>query len=90
MSASGGKADVLRFNFGSLKLNVRFSPKRTFRLAKTTCFEGPLSARSGRSEGPSYANSSAFYAVYKSCLTVSKILAKQTTTDMVVVYAANQ
>jgi hypothetical protein len=47
MSASEGKADVFRFNFGSLRLNVRFSPKRTFRLAKTSCFEGPLSATSG-------------------------------------------
>ncbi len=47
MSASEGKADVFRFNFGSLRLNVRFSRKRTFRLAKTSCFEGPLTAISG-------------------------------------------
>ena len=40
MSASEGKADVFRFKFGSLRLNVRFSPKRTFQMAKFSVFRG--------------------------------------------------
>ena len=48
-SASEGKADVFRFNFGSLRLNVRFSPKRTLLPRRNSNFQGPLSARSGHS-----------------------------------------
>jgi hypothetical protein len=47
MSASEGKADVFRFNFGSLRLNVRFSPKRTLLPRRNSNFQGPLSAISG-------------------------------------------
>ena len=49
MSASEGKADVFRFNFGSLGPNVRFSPKRTLLPRRNSDFQGPLSATSGRS-----------------------------------------
>ncbi len=48
MSAFQGKADVFRFNFGSLRLNVRFSPKRTLSPLRNSNFQGPLSANSGR------------------------------------------
>ena len=49
MSASEGKADVFRFNFGSLRFNVRFSPKRTLLPQPNFNFQGPLSAKSGHS-----------------------------------------
>ncbi len=49
MSASEGKADVIRFNFGSLRLDVRFSPKRTLLPRRNSNFQGPLSAISGPS-----------------------------------------
>ncbi len=47
MAASEGKADVFRFNFGSLRLNVRFHQKRSFRSGEMYRFDGPLSAKSG-------------------------------------------
>ncbi len=47
MSAFGGEADVFRFNFGSLRLNVRFSRKRSFRMLENHQYEGRLSAISG-------------------------------------------
>jgi len=47
MAASEGKADVFRFNFGNLRLNVRFSPKRTFKRHQFSDFDSPLSAISG-------------------------------------------
>ncbi len=50
MSASGGEADIPRADFGSLGLNVRFSPKRTLLPRRKSNFQGPLSARSGRPE----------------------------------------
>ncbi len=50
MSASEGKADVFRFNFGSLRLNVRFSPKRTLLLQRNSNFQVPLAARSGHGQ----------------------------------------
>ncbi len=49
MSASEGKADVFRFNIESLRLNVRFSPKRTLLPRRNSNFQGPLSARTGPS-----------------------------------------
>jgi len=36
MSAFERKADVFRFNFGTLRPNVRFSRKRTFKLLEIT------------------------------------------------------
>ncbi len=50
MSASGGKAVVRRPDFTSLRLNDRFSLKRSFRMLENHENEGPLSARSGRPE----------------------------------------
>jgi len=50
MAAFGGKADVRDCFRSEQFLNVCFSRKRTFRLAKTNCFEGPLSAKSGPRE----------------------------------------
>ena len=50
MSASGCKPDIRRADFERFNINVRFSRKRTFRLAKTSCFERPLSAKSGHGE----------------------------------------
>ncbi len=47
MSASGGTADVFRFNFGNLRLNVPFSRKRTFNLLENYSNHGQLSANSG-------------------------------------------
>jgi len=47
MSASECKADVFRFNFGSLRLNVHFSPKRTLLPRRNSNFQRPLPARSG-------------------------------------------
>ncbi len=44
MDASGDKADAFRFDFGSLRLNVRFSPKRPFDDLENRQYEGPLSA----------------------------------------------
>ncbi len=46
MSASGGKAVLRRPNFSSLRLNVRFSRKRSFRYPKKYKIKGPLSAKS--------------------------------------------
>ena len=50
MSGSGGKADVFRIDFGSLKFNVCFSTKRTLLANRNSIFQGPLSARSGHCE----------------------------------------
>ena len=54
--ATGNDRNGLRFqpvvrrpNFAGHRLNVCFSRKRTFRLTRTSNFQGPLSARSGRS-----------------------------------------
>ncbi len=49
MSASGGKAVVRRPDFTSLRLNVRFSRKRSFRILENHENEGPLTAISGHS-----------------------------------------
>ncbi len=48
MSGFEGKADVFRFNFGSLRFNVRFSQERTLLPRRNSNFQGPLSATSGR------------------------------------------
>jgi len=47
MAASVGKAVVRRPDFTSLRLNVRFSRKRSFRMLKNHENEGPLSAEAG-------------------------------------------
>ncbi len=52
MSGFGWKADIREPDFTGPSLNVCFSRKRTFRLAKPNCFEGPLSAKSGHSIDP--------------------------------------
>ncbi len=57
MAASGGKAVVRRPDFSSLRLNVRFSRKRSFKTLQNRCFQGPLSARSAH-------RSSLFRATY--------------------------
>ncbi len=49
MSASGWKAVVHQPDFTSLRLNVRYSRKRPFRLLENHENEGPLSATSGHS-----------------------------------------
>ena len=49
MSACGGKAVVRRPDFTNLRLNVRFSRKRSFRILESQENEGPLSAISGHS-----------------------------------------
>ncbi len=51
MSALGRIADVRQDGVGSLRLNVCFHRKRTFKLLRIELVEGQLSARSGRSRG---------------------------------------
>ena len=47
MSACGGKAVVRRPDFTSLRLNVCFSSKRTFRSLRIERNKGPITAMSG-------------------------------------------